>query len=122
MPVVSYAQNREDVVLYRALSGQSKGFYIDVGANDPTVCSITKCFYELGWNGINIEPVREVFQRLAAERTRDINLNIGISNRRQTLPFYECVSESTLSTFSPTLASWLHAPPRSYIFKERQVP
>ena len=83
MPLVSYAQNREDVLLYRALSGQSKGFYIDVGANDPTVCSITKSFYDMGWNGINIEPVRGVFQRLADHRTRDINLNIGISNCRQ---------------------------------------
>jgi FkbM family methyltransferase len=122
MPLISYAQNREDVLLYRALSGQSKGFYIDIGANDPSVCSVTKCFYEMGWNGINIEPAPEVFRRLAAERTRDINLNIGISNHRQTLPFYECVTESTLSTFSPSLAGWLSAPPRGYRFKERLVP
>jgi FkbM family methyltransferase len=122
MALISYAQNREDVLLYRALSGQAKGFYIDIGANDPQVCSITKCFYDMGWNGINIEPVREVFQRLAAERTRDINLNVGISNRRQTLPFYECVTESTLSTFSPALATWLSTPPRNFGFKERHVP
>jgi FkbM family methyltransferase len=122
MPLVSYAQNREDVLLYRALSGQPKGFYIDVGANDPTVCSITKCFYDKGWHGINIEPVRSVFQRLAAERTRDINLNIGISSCRQILTFYECLSESTLSTFSPASAAWWAAPPRGYVFKERQVP
>jgi FkbM family methyltransferase len=121
MPLVSYAQNREDVLLYRALSGQSAGFYIDIGANDPTVCSITKSFYELGWHGINIEPVRPVFHRLAAERPRDINLNIGISNCQQTLRFYECVNESTLSTFSASLAAWLAAPPRGFVFKERQV-
>ncbi len=122
MPLVSYAQNREDVLLYRAFSGRSEGFYIDVGANDPTVCSISKCFYDLGWHGINIEPVRPVFQRLAAERTRDINLNIGLSNCRQTLRFYECVSESTLSTFSSASAAWWSAPPRGFVFKERQVP
>jgi FkbM family methyltransferase len=122
MPLVSYAQNREDVVLYRALSGQPQGFYIDVGANDPTICSISKCFYELGWHGINIEPVPSVFRRLAAERTRDINLNIGLSNCQQTLRFHECLNESTLSTFSPSLAAWWSAPPRSYVFKERHVP
>jgi FkbM family methyltransferase len=122
MPLVSYAQNREDVLLYRALAGQSGGFYIDVGANDPTVCSISKCFYELGWHGINVEPVRGVFQRLAAERTRDINLNIGLSNCRQSLHFYECLDESTLSTFSPSSAAWWSSPPRSFTFKERQVP
>jgi FkbM family methyltransferase len=122
MPLVSYAQNREDVLLHRALSGQSKGFYIDVGANDPTVCSITRGFYDMGWNGINIEPVRGVFQRLAAQRTRDINLNIGISNCRQTLRFFECISESTLSTFSAASAAWWAAPPHGYVFKEREVP
>lgn len=122
MPLVSYAQNREDVVLHRALSGQPKGFYIDVGANDPTICSITRAFYELGWHGINIEPVRGVFRRLVAERTRDINLNIGISNCQQTLRFYECLNESTLSTFAPASAAWWAAPPRGFIFKERQVP
>jgi len=36
MPLISYAQNREDVLLNRALSGQPRGFYIDVGANDPS--------------------------------------------------------------------------------------
>lgn len=120
--LVSYAQNREDVLLYRALGGQPKGFYIDVGANDPTICSITKCFYEMGWNGINIEPVGDAFRRLVSERTRDINLNIGISNCQQTLCFYECVNESTLSTFSPSMASWLSAAPRGFLFKERRVP
>src|SRR5262249_23308175 len=97
MPLGSYAQNPEDVLLYPAPSGPAGGFYIDVGANDPTACSISKCFYDLGWHGINIEPVRGVFQRLAGERTRDINLNVGLSNSRQSLTFYECLNESTLS-------------------------
>jgi FkbM family methyltransferase len=121
MPLISYAQNREDVLLHRALSGQSKGFYIDVGANDPTICSISRCFYDLGWHGINIEPVRPVYRRLVAERPRDINLNIGISNCQQTLRFYECLNESTLSTFSAASASWWAAPPRSFVFKEREI-
>src|SRR5947209_527868 len=122
MPMVSYAQNREDVLLHRALAGQTPGFYIDVGANDPTACSISKAFYEMGWHGINIEPAREVFHRLAAERPRDINLNIGLSNRPQTLRFHECVNEPTLSTFSPSLAAWWTATPRGLVFQERRVP
>ena len=122
MPLISYAQNREDVLLHRALSGQSKGFYIDVGANDPTICSVTKGFYDLGWNGVNIEPVRAVFRRLVGERPRDVNLNIGISNCQQTLRFFECLNESTLSTFSPASAAWWAAPPRGFIFKECQIP
>jgi FkbM family methyltransferase len=76
----------------------------------------------MGWHGINIEPVRGVFQRLAADRTRDINLNIGISDCRQMLHFHECINESTLSTFSSSAAAWWAAPPRGFVFRERQVP
>jgi hypothetical protein len=42
MTFVSYAQNYEDVMLYRALKGVERGFYIDVGAMDPIVDSVTK--------------------------------------------------------------------------------
>jgi hypothetical protein len=54
---VSYAQNFEDVMLWRALRSLESGFYIDVGANDPTIDSVTKAFYASRWHGINIEPM-----------------------------------------------------------------
>src|SRR5664280_2104755 len=69
-PMVSYAQNREDVVLDRALHA-STGFYVDVGAASPTVASVTRHFYELGWSGINIEPLPEYVAELRLERPRD---------------------------------------------------
>ncbi len=121
MPMISHAQNREDVVLLRVFSGRRTGFYIDVGANDPTISSVTRCFYDLGWRGINIEPVPKVYERLRTQRRRDINLNVGISNCRKTLCFYECSSESTLSTFSSALAKcWKED--HGHVFSERQVP
>lgn len=69
-----YSQNSEDVLLARCFEGQTTGFYVDVGAEDPVEGSITKYFYDLGWHGINIEPVPEFFHRIQAERQRDINL------------------------------------------------
>ncbi len=62
---ISYAQNREDVVLQRALSGVQRGRYVDVGANDPTEDSVSKAFYEAGWRGITVEPVHEFAERHA---------------------------------------------------------
>jgi FkbM family methyltransferase len=76
-PFISYAQNCEDVLLWRALKHIKNGFYIDVGANDPEAHSVTKAFYERGWYGINIEPLPEFHQRFEAERPRDINLSIA---------------------------------------------
>lgn len=68
---VSYAQNGEDVVLHRALGTVVNGRYIDVGANDPTVDSVTKAFYDAGWRGITVEPVHEFAARQRAERPLD---------------------------------------------------
>jgi hypothetical protein len=56
MPFISYGQNSEDVVLWRALRDIGTGFYVDVGAGDPKEDSVTHAFYERGWSGINIEP------------------------------------------------------------------
>ena len=38
MPFISYAQNYEDVILWRALRDVEQGFYVDVGAADPEEC------------------------------------------------------------------------------------
>jgi hypothetical protein len=35
MTFVSYAQNYEDVMLFRALKHVKQGFYVDVSAGDP---------------------------------------------------------------------------------------
>ena len=74
---VSHAQNREDVLLWRALNDVEQGRYIDLGAAEPVTDSVTYAFYQRGWSGINVEPVRTLFDQLQAERPRDINLNIG---------------------------------------------
>lgn len=77
MSFISYAQNFEDLVLWRALKGVNSGFYIDVGAADPEEISVTKAFYDQGWSGINIEPTPVYFGRLVQGRPRDLNLNVA---------------------------------------------
>jgi len=89
MTMVSYAQNHEDVLLDRAFPRGKPGFYIDVGANEPVRNSVTKHFYELGWHGINIEPATYPFGLLAAERDRDVNLNVAVSDADGELTLYE---------------------------------
>ena len=55
----SYAQEYEDIILYAIIGDVSDGFYIDVGAYDPVDISVTKYFYDKGWHGINIEPLKK---------------------------------------------------------------
>jgi FkbM family methyltransferase len=102
--MVSYAQDVEDVMLQRAFARDYRGFYIDAGASDPVQFSVTKHFYDHGWRGINIEPVSSVWERLRDQRPRDVNLNVGLSDREGMLRFYEVASETTWSTFSAQVA------------------
>ncbi|CAH0992018.1 hypothetical protein SIN8267_02133 [Sinobacterium norvegicum] len=88
MKLVSYAQNFEDVMLWRALGHINDGFYIDVGANDPTIDSVTKAFYDAGWSGINIEPEKEWFDKLAAQRTRDNNIQCAAGSSEGSLKLF----------------------------------
>jgi len=89
MSFISYSQNLEDVILMRALKEISEGFYIDAGAFDPNVHSVTKAFYERGWNGINIEPVANHFEKFLFARPKDINLQIVLSSSEDEIDFFE---------------------------------
>jgi len=107
MTFISYAQNFEDVMLWRALKHVPNGFYIDVGANDPEIDSVTLAFYQRGWRGLNIEPMRQYHQRLLAQRPEDINLPVAVSDRAGQMHFYD-VPDTGLSTFDPAIAQ-MHA-------------
>jgi FkbM family methyltransferase len=103
---ISYAQNLEDVVLYRALRSVQRGFYIDVGAQDPVLDSVTRAFYDRGWRGINIEPVEEWFQKLRKERFEDINLRIAAWSCTATLKFFEVVNTGLSTTVRELADRW----------------
>ncbi len=86
---VSYAQNCEDVLLWRALGHVRNGFYIDVGANDPVEHSVTKAFYDAGWRGISIEPLPSFHQAFLEQRPRDVNLAIAAGAGNGELTLYD---------------------------------
>jgi FkbM family methyltransferase len=103
MAFISYAQNFEDVTLWRTLKLFGPGLYIDIGANHPTHDSVTRSLYERGWRGINIEPVLHYYESLCAERPEDVNLCVAVGDEESELVFFES-SETGLSTLSLTMA------------------
>jgi FkbM family methyltransferase len=105
--MLTYAQNFEDVMLARLFGEQSLGFYIDIGAWHPTELSVTKHFYDLGWSGINVEPIRKQYELFVAERPRDLNLCLAVADRKGPLRFHECTSDTALSTIDDALAAAL---------------
>jgi FkbM family methyltransferase len=97
-----YSQCGEDLIL-ETLIGKDRGFYVDVGANDPRHFSNTYFFYKKGWQGINIEPNAAKLKTFAWLRRRDKNLNYGVGQTDGELDFYS-FREDTLSTFSAEVA------------------
>lgn len=98
--MISYAQNFEDVMLERCFRHQTEGFYIDVGAWDPTRDSITRHFYERRWRGINVEPSPHHFAAFPAARPRDINLNTALGAGAGTVVFHEFAGTPLSTTHS----------------------
>lgn len=101
---VSYGQNNEDVVLWRALGSIRAGFYVDVGANEPVLHSVTKAFYDRGWSGINIEPLPDDARRLEAERPRDHTVQAAITSAAAESITIHMFAGTGLSTLDDSLA------------------
>lgn len=99
MQFISYAQNFEDVMLWRALKLFGPGCYIDVGANHPSHDSVTRALYERGWRGINIEPVKHYHAALCESRPDEVNLCLAVAPQAGELTFYEN-RDTGLSTLS----------------------
>jgi FkbM family methyltransferase len=100
----SYSQEGEDLILDRIFEGKLNGFYVDVGAHHPQRFSNTYYFYLLGWNGINIDAMPGSMATFNKSRTRDINLEIAISDHQHELTYYG-FNETALNSFSQELAT-----------------
>ncbi len=103
MTFISYAQNFEDVMLWRALGHVDQGFYIDIGAQDPVVDSVSLAFYEHGWRGVHVEPTQQYSNKLRVARPDEIVEQVAIGGCEGLMTFYE-ISGTGLSTADPEIA------------------
>src|SRR5487761_1447583 len=97
--IISYAQYDEDIILSSLLFDVNKGFYVDVGANHSTHDSVTKYFYDKGWRGVNIEPLKSLSLKLNKDRPKDINVACGVGDKDGSARLREYVDLSGHSTF-----------------------
>jgi FkbM family methyltransferase len=101
---ISYAQNFEDVMLWRALSGVAAGRYIDIGAQSPEVDSVSKLFHENGWRGIHVEPSPRYAAELRTQRRGDQVIEAAVAESPGEVTFFE-IPDSGLSTMCEDIAS-----------------
>ena len=103
MTFVSYAQNFEDVMLWRALQHVTNGFYVDIGAQDPVVDSVSLTFYEHGWRGVHIEPTPHYAQKLRQARPHETVIQAAVGATSGTIRFFE-IPDTGLSTGDKEIA------------------
>ena len=102
--LVSYAQNFEDIMLWRALGHVKGGRYIDVGAQRPEFDSVSRLFYEHGWRGIHIEPVPAFAEQLRIARPDESVIEVALAAEAGLQVFYE-VQDTGLSTSQADIAA-----------------
>ena len=113
-PVETFSQAGEDILLQSLFSQKIQlgepGFYVDIGAYHPVTYSNTNYFYKHGWRGVNVEPrpgSKSVFE---THRSRDINLEMAVSDHRGTVDFYHLSPTSTINTTTASRATSAKAP------------
>ena len=79
---------------------KKKGFYIDIGCYHPLKYSQTYKLYKLGWSGINLDISKESIDLFKSFRSKDKNLNIGISNKAGFENFYFTKKISTTNSLN----------------------
>src|ERR1700733_7067896 len=122
MPIISYAQNFEDVMMWRALRHIKAGVYIDVGAQDPIIGSVRRLFYEQGWRGIHVEAQLAYATLLSEARPDEVVLPVALSDRNGTIKFYEIpTGGGGLSTGDASVAAY-HREIHHQEMRERVVP
>jgi len=75
-PFVSFAPNREDVVLHRALREVTDGRFLDLGMRGPTEASIGHAFARRGWSGV-VVPAAEPADDPTGDQERTVAIPEG---------------------------------------------
>lgn len=84
-----YSQFKQDEFLENyVFNGYKKGFFVDVGAHDGVSLNNTLYFEkENDWTGINVEPIKSVYDKLVKNRPNCINVNKAICGYNGTAYF-----------------------------------
>jgi FkbM family methyltransferase len=85
-----HSQDNQDRYLETNIfKGYKNGFYVDVGAHDGISLNNTLYFERNNnWTGINIEPIKKVFDNLVINRPNNINLNYAVCNNDGETEFF----------------------------------
>ena len=84
----SFSQFGQDAFIYHLVFGGKKGFFLDIGGNDPIKINNSYLLEKNGWKGMAFEPVKKL-----AEKWKDVRetpcYNVAIGNEESEIEFTE---------------------------------
>jgi len=93
-----YSFSGVDIVLKKIFYQQEKGFYIDVGCQNPIKNNNTYLLYKKGWEGINIDLDKDNINLFNSARPKDSNFNKAISSDIKNVELYFYHKKSPINT------------------------
>lgn len=87
---ISYAHTGEDRLIESILKPiiTEKGFYVEVGCNEPIFISNTFSLYKKGWKGICIDANETLIKKYARLRPQDIAVSALVSDEKVTRDYF----------------------------------
>jgi FkbM family methyltransferase len=84
-----YSQDNQDKYLEEnVFKGYKNGFYVDIGSHDGISLNNTLYFEKNNnWTGINVEPIKIIYDKLIINRPNSININCAVCNSDGTAEF-----------------------------------
>jgi len=78
-----YSQDKQDEFLEKTVfKGFKKGVFMDIGAHDGVSLNNTLYFEKYNdWTGYNVEPIKEVYDKLVVNRPNCVNINCAVCNK-----------------------------------------
>jgi len=95
MSIKSYSQNNEDLIIFKYLSDNKKGSYIEIGTGDPVKWNNSYGFYKQGWRGILVEPFPVHHEDIKIERPEDKLCVKAITNKVGTIDMFDTAAANT---------------------------
>jgi len=119
-----YSQTGEDVII-KSIFGDSIGFYLDIGCNEPIRLSNTFSLYLQGWKGICVDANSEITTRFKKIRKRDTVINAALSDIVEQVTFFKsetnAVSTINVDTFHSWKDKWEFKPDNTEIITTRTL-
>jgi FkbM family methyltransferase len=102
---IYFSQTGEDILINNILN-KKKGFYIDVGCNEPIKNSNTFLLYCQGWRGINIDANNELVKKSKKLKKKDISICAAISDTEKEVTYYKSNQNAVNTIDTSIIEKW----------------